>query len=820
MLDNFRTDIRHALRQVARTPGFAGAVIGTVAITIGASATVFSLYHALVLRSLPVADPSRIVVVQPVDPKGQSRSLYHESYLELAKLPVFDHLALYTGGGMMMNEARGTRAEGLIEAVTPGFFEALGLRPFLGRFFVERDFIEVDAPTVVLSHAMWQRLFAGDTTAIGERVLINAHPMTVIGVTPPSFKGFYVDGGFGFSVPLSVLNRHLGTNPNRPLRGLQAIGRLRTGVSIVEAQAAVSTSWQSIRIAAVPSQLPITEIRDVAGSSLKVEGLAAGFSSLRTRFQTPLGLLLSATVVLLAIGCVNLSGLLLARTAAREHQFAVLLALGAPRLRFVQQALTEAVVLSLLGAALSLPLVWWGTSILTNTIWTARDPIALATAPDLRVLLVTAIAAIVTGILMAALPAARAARQRSLRLQSQREVASSLGFWGRGLLIAQIALSLVLLIGAGLFARSLSNLRQIDAGFEHPEARWSRLFGLPGAERPKDIVGHYSSLMKQIEQLPQVQSAAMSSLFPTYFNASQFLTRHAVARADSTDASSAAVDALKEIVTPRFFETAGITRRQGRDFSWTDAPGAPPVAIISESLSRRLFPHASPVGAHIRVGTEERHASIEVIGVAADASVGDLRDPHVPVVYLSRMQESMPLAPVLLFRPTADVASAEGAIQALLESNRYDYGRGWYSVAQNADTTLVQERVLASLSAFLAAVALLLAFLGIHGLLAFSITQRTRELGIHMALGATPWRLRRMVLREALFVAVVGVAMGLALAVAVTRIASSLLFGVDAADPVVMLTAAAFFVLVSLGASARSASRAASLDPAHTLRSE
>lgn len=819
MLDNFRTDVRHALRQVARAPGFAAAVIGTVAITVGASTTIFSLYHALVLRSLPVADPSQIVVVQPVDLKGQSRALYHEMYLELAKLPVFEHLALYSGGGLMMNEARGNRAEGLIEAVTPGFFEALGLRPFLGRFFVERDFVDIEAPSVVLSHAMWQRLFAGDAAAIGERVSINAHPMTVIGVTPPSFKGFYIDGGFGFSVPLSVLNRHLGTNPNRPLRGLQAIGRLRAGVSTVEAQAAVAASWQFLRTTAVPAQLPVTEVRDIASSNLKVESLAGGFSSLRTRFQGPLGLLLAATVVLLAIGCVNLSGLMLARTAAREHQFAVLLALGAPRLRFAQQALTEAVVLSLLGTALSLPLVWWGTRVLTDTIWTARNPIALDTAPDLRVLLVTAIAAILTGMLMAALPAARAARQRSLGLQSQRAVASSLGLWGPGLLVVQIALSLVLLVGAGLFARSLWNLRQMDTGFQHSDARWSRLFGLPGAERPKNLVAHYSSLMRQIEQLPQVQSAAMSSLFPTYFNASQFLTRHAVAPIDSSTAGSTA-DALMEIVTPRFFETAGIPRRQGRDFSWADAPGAPPVAIISESLSRQLFTDASPVGAHIRVGTEERHASIEVIGVASDASVGDLRDPHVPVVYLSRMQESMPLAPVLLFRPAADVASAEDAIQEVIASNRYDYGRGWYSIAQNADSTLVEERVLASLSAFLAAIALLLAFVGVHGLLAFSLTQRTRELGIRMALGATPWRLRRMVLREALIVAVVGVAIGLGLAGAATRLAASLLFGVATVDPVIMLAAAVLFVAVSLSAGARPANRAASLDPADTLRSE
>jgi hypothetical protein len=267
VLDSLRADIRYALRQAARSPAFAGTVVATVALTVGASTILFSVYNGLVLRALPVSDPSRIVMVQPIDEKGQNRPLYYDTYRELLELPVFEHLALYSGGGLMINEARGIRAEGLIEAVTPGFFEALGLRPHLGRFFVEDDFTHVESPTVVISHAMWQRLYSGDPHAVGERIVINAVPMTVIGVTPPEFKGFYVDSGFGFSVPLTVLNRYLGTDPKRPVRGLQAIGRLRRGVSEAEARAAVATAWQSLRVDAVPAQLPAPERRDIAASS-------------------------------------------------------------------------------------------------------------------------------------------------------------------------------------------------------------------------------------------------------------------------------------------------------------------------------------------------------------------------------------------------------------------------------------------------------------------------------------------------------------------------------------------------------------------------
>lgn len=819
MLHNLWTDIRQAFRQITRSPGLAVTVIGTIVLTIGATTALFSLHNALVLRTLPVADPSRMVLVQPIDDQGQNRPLYHDTYLELAKLPVFEHLALYSGGGLMLNEARGVRAEGLIEAVTPGFFESLGLQPHLGRFFVDRDFTEGESPVVILSHAMWMRLFNGDAAAIGDRVAINAVPMTVIGVTPPSFKGFYVDGGFGFSVPMTVLNRYLGTDARRPLRGLQAVGRLKDGTSIAEAGALVRATWQSVRTSAVPAQLPEPERQAIAKSGIKVESLAGGFSSLRTRFQRPLTSLLAATVVLLIIGCVNLSGVLLARAAARDRQFAILLALGAPRARFVQQVLTEGVVLSLIGAAIAVPFAWWTTSVLTNTIWTGRAPIAISTAPDARVLLTMSAAAVLVGVVMAALPAARAARRRSPGLRAERGGSPSLGPWGRGLLVVQIALSLLLVVGAGLFARSLWNLRSLDAGFSRDDVRWTRLFGLPGAPRPKDVNAHYTALLRQLEQLPEIRSVSMNQMFPTMFNAPQFLTRHKVARAESANDDASVNNALLEFASPRFFETTGIARQQGRDFSWTDSAGAPPVAIISEGLSRTLFGGSNPVGQRIRVGNDARRASVEVIGVAGDASIGDLRDPHVPVVYLPRFQESL-LSPILLFRPAADAATTEAAIQSVIAAGGYDYARGWFSIEQNVDSTLVQERVLAALSGFLAAVALLLAFVGVHGLLAFAVTQRQRELGIRLALGATPSIVRSMIVREGLLVAVAGVAIGVGLASAITRLAASMLFGVAPTDPVVMAGAAVFFVAVGVSAGLRPANRAASLDPAETLRAE
>ncbi len=818
MFDNLTVDLRHAVRHIRRAPGFALTVVATIAITIGASSTLFSLYYALVMRSLPVSDPSRIVLVQPVDEKGQSRPLYHDTYLELAKLPVFEHLVLYSGGGLMMNEARGVRAEGLIEAVTPGFFEALGLRPHLGRFFNDRDFIDTDSPAVIISYVMWQRLFAGDPNAIGERILINAHPMTVVGVTSPEFKGFYVDSGFGFSVPITVLNRYLGTDPNRPVRGLQAVGRLRDGTGMAEASAVVQTAWQSLRVDAVPARLPAAERRDIANSAIKVESLSNGFSSLRTRFGRPLALLLAATVVLLIIGCVNLSALMLARTASREQQFTILLALGAPRSRFIQQVLAEGVVLSLAGTIVGLPFAFRGTALITDVIWTGRDPIGLQTSPDSRVLLITIAAAVLSGLLIAALPAARASRRRTLGLRPERATTPAIGFAGRGMLVVQIALSLVLLVGAGLFARTLWNLRHIDGGFAHSGVRWARLTALPGAAAPKDLIAHYTSLVRAIEELPEIESVTMGGIFPTYFNASQFLTRQSITPID-VSGSPATANALTEMVVPRFFETIGVARQAGRDFSWSDTVGAPPVAIINQSLAATLFSGVNALGRHIRVGTDPKRGAVEIVGIVGDASIGDLRDPHVPVVYLSRLQETMQ-APVLLFRARQDPLSAQTAVQNLLATRNYDYPRGWYSIDDNMDATLVRERLLAALSAFLAITALVLAFVGVYGLLSFSVSQRARELGIRVALGATPSRVRQMFIREGLIIGLAGVGIGVTAAVASTRVAASLLFGIAPADPSVLISAAVTFVVVAISAVTRPAIRASRLDPVETLRSE
>ncbi len=817
MVERVMTDVRRAFQQIRRSPGYAAAVIATLALTVGATTTLFSLYNALVLRTLPVADPSRIVLVQPTDEKGQNRPLYQTMHRELQRLDVFEHLALFSGGGGFFMEARGVRTQGLIESVTPGFHEALGLRPFLGRFFTDRDLTAPDSPTVVISHVLWRRLFNDDPLAIGEQILISGKPMTLIGVTRPEFKGFYVDGGFGFSVPISVLNQHLGTDPKRPIRGLQAVGRTKVGVTLVQAQAAVAAAWQSIRTSATPPQLPAAEQRDIATHHIKVEGLASGFSGLRTRYQRPLQVLLAITIVLVVIGCVNLSGLMLARTAARDRQYAILLALGASRGQFVQQVLIESVVLSILGTALSLPLAWLGSRMLTMAIWQSQEPLAVETTPDMRVLLTTAIVSIVSGLIVAVLPAIRAARRRQLALRSERSVTGGLGRWGRGLLVVQVALSLVLLAGAGLFAVSLWNLRHLDTGFTATNVRWSRLFAVPGGYDNLNDAVYYRELLRQIEALPEIRSVSMSSVFPTFFNLSHFLTRQPIAPVRSR--TEVASEAVMDSVTPGFFATIGVPFLQGRDVSWNDSAKTAGVVILNETVARQLFPGGNAMAQYVRIGNDPKRSELEVIGIVADASIGDLRAPHAPFVFRPRMQEVM-RAPVLLFELATDAASADAAVARVVSSLGREYARRIYSVSEYTDEALIQERLLAGLSGFFAALALLLAVVGLHGSLAYDVTQRTREIGVRMALGASRSALIRMIVRDGVTVALLGCLFGIPAALALSRVAESMVFGLAPSNPWIALTAGVCSVIVGTASGLWPAMKAASVDPSTALRAE
>jgi predicted permease len=822
MIDGLVEDVRYACRQIRRSPGFAFAVIATLALAIGANTALYSLLNAIVIRTLPVADPGRLVLLQAMDERGQqNRPIYYRTFVELAKQPGFETVTLYSGGGVLLTEARSVLGEGGIEAVTPGFHEMLGLRPFLGRYFTAHD-APADspaAPVAVISHRFWQRYYGADPNAVGERLIVSGEPMTVIGVTPPEYRGLYVDGGFGFSVPLTVLNRQLGTDPKRPVRGLNAVARLKAGVSLAQARAAVEAAWPALRVATIPPGLSPTEQNEIATQRIEVESLARGFSGLRTRYQDPLIVLTGITALLLTIGCVNLSGLLLARTAAREQQLAIRFALGASRGRIVQQLLVESLMLSLIGAAVAVPLAWWATIASGTVLWQSSIPLMQSLTPDARVLRLTALVAIATGLIISILPASSAIRGRPQSgLQPVRTVAHATGRWGRALLVAQVALSMVLLVGAGLFASSLRNLRNIEGGFRTKGVRWSRLFAVPGGYRGQNDAVYYPELVRQLSQVPAVHSVALSYSFPTFFNLGHLVARHRIARPDAGTAGETA-EGMMECISPRFFETVGMTLVRGRDFTWSDDGHHPGVTIINESLSRKLFPAGDAIGQRIRVGTDPTRSALEVVGIVSNAAIGDLRSPQLPVVFRPRLQEpQFARAPVLTIRTNADPASVDAAATKVIKSLGHEYPRRFYSLDEQIDLALIQERLLAGLSSFFAGLAVLLAYVGLHGLLAHAVARRTREIGIRMALGASRPGVIRMIVSEGVALTVLGVAIGVPCALAAGRVTASLLFGLAPSDPLTLIAAAMFFVLVGATAGIWPARRASHVEPMTALR--
>lgn len=824
MLDRLLHDVRYALRQTKRTPGFACTVVATLALAIGANTALFSLVNALILRTLPVRNPGQLVLLQATDDRGQqSRPLYHSTYTELAKLPVFDHVALYSGGGLFQIEARGALTEGLIEASTPGLFEMVGVQPYLGRFFTTED-SPTDRPAAavaVLSFTLWQRAFGGDPKAVGETILIGGTPAVVIGVTPPEYKGFYVDGGFGFSVPLTFLIRQMGTDPRRPVRGLNAVGRLARDASLQRARAAVDAVWPALRTSTAPPGLSPTEQREIPTHKIKVESLATGFSSLRRQYQDPLMVLFGITAMLLTIACANLSGLLLARTAARDRQLAICVALGASRGRIIQQLLIESLLLSSIGAAVALPLAWWTTRAAGVWLWQGSTPLSQSLTPDGRVLSLTAAVAVATGLVMSALPAVLAGRRSPQRaLRSDRTAAHGGGRWGKALLIGQVAVSLVLLVGAGLFASSLRKLRQLDAGVRTDGVRWSRLFAVPNGYRNQHDGEYYPDLVRRLSEVPGVHAVALASYFPTFFGFGNLLSTQPLSRADSASAAEAA-DGMMENVTPGFFDTAGMSFVSGRDFAWSDDAQHPAVAIINESLSRKLFPRGDAIGRPIRIGADPKRSAVEVVGIVRDASIGSYKLPHMPVAFRPRMQElQLARAPVMVFRMSGDPSVVDGAMQKVIAGLGHEYARRFYSLDEQINLSLLQERLLAGLSSFFAVLAVLIAFVGLYGALAYAVTRRTREIGVRMALGASQGGVMRMIVGDGLLLTLLGVAIGIPGALAAGRLVGSLLFGLTASDPMTLAAASALFVAIGAIAGLRPALRAAAVDPMTALRNE
>jgi predicted permease len=571
-------------------------------------------------------------------------------------------------------------------------------------------------------------------------------------------------------------------------------------------------------LATLPVTLPEADREALLRQRLDVAPLASGFSGLRTRYGTTLWVLLGLMGILLAVACANLAGLTLARSLTRRHQVAIRLALGGSPRRVFWQLLVDGILLSGVAFAGALPLAWGIIRAVRASLMVGRTKFPIVT-PDPGVLAAMALLTVLIGLAIGVVSAWQSVAVRvDDGLRPGRGVIGSLGRVGRGLLVAQVALSMTLLVGAGLFTATLVHLRANDTSIQSQRIVFARAYREPGDRQPLPP-DYYQILVTDLAHMPGADAAALSVYYPTYFGVTGPVpTDYHYTRADGITTLEAAV--LTDFVSPGFFDLFRLPRLQGRDFSWDDGLGKPAVALVSASLARALFPAGDAVGQQIRIAGPQRR-DVEVIGVVADAPYGKLDDPRPLVVFRPIMQEvARAQFPMAYVRASGDFATVREGYTRAVKSLGHRSLRGFITSSEFVDRALLQERFTAGLAIFAAAITILLACMGVYGLLAYSVAARVREIGVRLALGAARGTVVWMIVRDGLAIAVPGVLIGAPCAWAAARLVRAQLYGIAPNDPRTLLIAAAIFLATALAASLVPALRASRVAPVEALREE
>lgn len=789
---------------------FSLVAIVSLALGIGANSAIFSMVNAVMLRSLPIRDPNRLVKISTVSKDGTERLLSLPMIEELQRRQqVFSSLSGRSEGSMRNFEAGGAVYVARLDVVTGEYYSTLGVRPELGRLITPDD---ASGNVAVLDYRCWERRFHKDPAVIGKSIRVETKTRVIIGVTPESFTGFNIDAASDVTIPIP---QRTALEPmQRQYFSIDAIARLKEGVSIEQARAQLETVWRDVQTATVPLDWQGTLRSEFLARRIRLESAATGESFLRERLSRPLVVLMGATAMVLLLACVNLATLMLARAATRQRETAVRRALGATIWRLVCHHVVQSLLLALSGGALALVFADWTTRLLANLVWFGYIPMTLDVAPDLRVVAFTGGVALLAAILFSLIPIWKVARQQpAITLQRNEGIGGNPGLLGRLLVSTQVALSLILLIGAILLARTLSNLRSFDMGFRRDGILMAQLFARPVGQQNVNWASHYRELAEIVGSLGGV--AAVSYSGPGLITMYEYGEPVA-----PKDRSAEPLDAQPEWVAPRFFEAFGIHLLQGRDLNWQDDVKKPRVAVVCESLAKRLFPTGDAIGQHIRMGADPAHQDLEIVGVVTNASLWNLRTHEPLVVYLPLTQVAYRIDPQLVVAVRGDPAARMQSVKRIVESMGYEHALQIETLRQRADRMMIQERLLAILSSFFGALALLLACIGLYGLMAYSVSSRTAEIGIRMALGAKPGTILRRVWREVLMLVGIGIIIGLPIAAVGSRWIAAMLFGVSAEDPASFAISSAALLAVGMLAGYVPARRASRVDPMSALRNE
>jgi predicted permease len=813
-LETTARDLRYALRGLRRSPGFAAAAVLSLALGIGANTAIFSLFHALMLRLLPVSRPAELVNLYQTGGWINGHSSY-PLYLETAKrTDLFQGVIARTDVAKVRFRERPNARENfaLREFVSGNYFEVLGVKPALGRLFTQADDrIPGGHPLAVLSYDCWRNRYGADPAVLGGTVLVDQKPLTVIGVAAPGFHGVQVERHTEVWVPIMMAEM--------PFKAvsywwLQILARARPRIPRKQVQAAVNVLMQQHVAAAYPTSYNAASRQRAMAQRLEVRDAGIGLSMLREEFAKPLQVLMAAVGLVLLMTCTNVANLLLARGAARRKEIAMRFSLGAPRARLVRQALTESVLLAVAGAALGIGLGFWGARVILRFLpEQAGNP--LSATPEPAVLAFTLAISVFSVLVFGLIPALRSTAVHpaaGLRPETGGGAAPMLR---RVLVVAQVAFSVVLVVMAGLFGRSLFELRSVDLGFRNRNVLAFTL-DLPQDWRNRDVRAPYRQLAEQMQSLPGVFSVTYGLPGPFLMGSSSASIRVP----GSARTASEPADVETACVAPRYFETIGTPLLLGREFDRNDTAASPKVAVVNEAFVRAFLPgEAHPDGRFLSFDDSKPEGGerTSIIGVVRDIRDKAIQKPPKPTIYVPIDQNKVAYPPSMLVRTQLPPAALLPLIYQLGPSIAIsDFG----TIRQHIDDSIFEQRLLASLSGFFGVLALILAAVGLYGVVAYGTAGRTGEIGLRIALGARRGQVLGMILRDSLALVSVGLAIGLAASFAAARAVASILYGIQPSDPSAFVFTAVALALTGLAAAFLPARRAASIDPMRALRHE
>ncbi|MBO0859356.1 MAG: ABC transporter permease [Chloracidobacterium sp.] len=854
-------DLRYGARMLLKHPGFTCVAALTLALGIGANTAIFSLIDAVLLKTLPVDNPERLVLLGRALRGKTVAQFPYRAYKQIRdQNGVLSGLLAYHPLRLSVSVDNQPEPAVAGQLVSGNYYSVLGVNAALGRTIgPDDDRAPGESFVCVISYSYWGRRFASDPAVVGKTIHIGGAPFTIIGVSSPEFFGLEVGSSMDISVPLMMQQQVMpgigsyvdGANPNN---FFSVMGRLRPGLTTPQAQAGLSALYRQLCAEYAASNwgfkfTPMPWLEE----KLVLESGSRGLSELRRQFSRSLLALMIVVALVLAVACANVAGLLLARAVARRKEIAIRLALGVGRFRLVRQLLTESVLLSSLGALLGLLFAYWGTSLLLPLLSQGEIPVQLNLSPNVRMLGFTIVVATLTGLLFGLAPAFLAARvDMNSAIKNEASGLSGHGAhltFGKIFVVSQVALSLLLLIGAGLFVRSLQKLRQVDAGFASENVLVLKLEPVGSDQKTPQLAARYDELLRRVEALPGVKLASLIGYSP--MSRREWLVMGQTPEfGNPMRIQGYAPQSGEEMfipwmqIYPNSFATLGIPLLAGRDFGpqdsrqWRPANVCPPsarapqVGIINESMARRFFGNENPIGRRFgffnSVGRcagasePEPGSEVEIIGVVKDVKYASLRSEGRAMFYLPFYQATTGRGQMtLIVRTAGDPTSVAAAVRR--EARALDPAMPMFeaeTLATQVAASLQRERLLATLSSGFGLLALLLSCLGLYGILSYAVARRTNEIGVRMALGADRRDVLWLVLRDALRLVLIGAALGVPAALVAARLVASQLFGISAADPGAVMAATLALLAVATLASYLPARRATRVDPLVALRVE